>query len=247
MIRKKLLGPTLLLLAYMPGSAATNEPVTDYVLSVSHQGNLVSLHAEQVPLDIVIQALDDQTPVAIEGKAGAMEHVTVDIEAAPLEALIPQLTDRYVLIRDQGTLVSVVLFEEGGEEALQASFKESADLRWRAGKSWREGDLDAAAMFYRLAIDVDPADAQAHQEYGRMLVMSMRYSNALPHLETASQLKPQEPQIWLDLLSYYERTLQVEKAIKARAKAAELAGREAIEQDRSGLWRTRTGSIHPIL
>ena len=219
----------------------------DTDISLTLEGDRYTLRTVDMPLPEVISRLRALSEVPIDGSGGEAERITADLESLSLEDLIPELTDRYVLVRESGALSRVIIFEQGGEDALRAQFKESSDIRWRAGKAWREGDIRSAASFYEMAIAVDPNDAQAHQEYGRMLVMITNYPSAKPHLEQAANLKPDNAQVWLDLYSYYQRTLQLAKAQEAKAKAVAIAGADAIEQDRSGLWRTREGSIHPIL
>ena len=78
-----------------------------------------------------------------------------------------------------------------------------------------------------------------------MLLMMTSLRDAGPQLNKAAQLNPKSAQVWLDLVSYYQRTLQLEKAYSSRRRAVALAGDKAIEQDRSGLWRLAGSSIHP--
>jgi len=50
------------------------------------------------------------------------------------------------------------------------------------------------------------------------------YPRAMPHLEKAAQLKPEGPQVWLDLATLYERNELLEGAAYAKQKADQLAG-----------------------
>jgi tetratricopeptide (TPR) repeat protein len=118
-------------------------------------------------------------------------------------------------------------------------------LTSRAQEAWKHGDIQAAMAHFEAAIDADPDDWLPRSEYSRLLVMMTNYPKAQPHLERAAELRPDSPRVWLDLYSYYQRTLQLERALKARERAEELAGGRAIEQDETGLWRLEGDSIYP--
>jgi Flp pilus assembly protein TadD len=62
------------------------------------------------------------------------------------------------------------------------------------------------------------------------------YAAALPHLERAAALAPDDPQVWLDLRSFYERSQSFEGAWQARARAEALAHGRPITQDWAGFW-----------
>jgi Flp pilus assembly protein TadD len=112
-------------------------------------------------------------------------------------------------------------------------------------ESWKHGDILAALDYFQEAVEQDPDDWLPRADYGRLLVMMTNYAEAGPHLTRAAELRPEDPRVWLDLLSYYERSLQIELAIEARQRATELAGSRAIEQDQSGLWKLDGDSIFP--
>jgi tetratricopeptide (TPR) repeat protein len=115
----------------------------------------------------------------------------------------------------------------------------------RALEAWKHGDIKAALGYFDAAVAQDPDDWVPHSDYGRLLVMMTSYAEAGPHLERAAELNPDDPRVWLDLLSYYERTLQLERALDSRQRATELAPGRTIEQDRSGLWRLDGESVFP--
>jgi Flp pilus assembly protein TadD len=74
----------------------------------------------------------------------------------------------------------------------------------------------------------------------------MAYGDALPHLERAAELRPDDPQVWLDLATYYERKLIFEQSWEARRRAESLAAGRSISQDeRSGFWVVEGESIYP--
>jgi tetratricopeptide (TPR) repeat protein len=125
------------------------------------------------------------------------------------------------------------------------STESARTLNGLALEAWKHGDIEAALDYFDAAVERDPEDWVPRADYGRLLVMMTSYAEAGPHLERAAELNPSNPRVWLDLLSYYERTLQIGLAVEARRRAGELAGGRVIEQDRSGLWRLEDDSIFP--
>ena len=72
------------------------------------------------------------------------------------------------------------------------------------------------------------------------------YEKAGPMLERAAELNPDSPRVWLDLYSYYQRNMQLERGFHAYARAQELAAGQPIVQDPpTGLWRLESDSIYP--
>jgi Flp pilus assembly protein TadD len=69
------------------------------------------------------------------------------------------------------------------------------------------------------------------------------YQQALPLLERARDLRPDDAQMWLDLATLYERAQILEKSWEARARAAELVGSEAITRDRQGRFVVQGNSL----
>jgi predicted Zn-dependent protease len=115
----------------------------------------------------------------------------------------------------------------------------------QALEAWKHGDILSAIEYFEAAVEQDPDDWLPRADYGRLLVMMTNYAEAGPQLERAAELNPDDPRVWLDLHSYYERTLKLEQSLEARARAEELAAGRAIVQDRSGLWRLEDDSIFP--
>ena len=71
------------------------------------------------------------------------------------------------------------------------------------------------------------------------------HEQALPQLERAAELTPDDPRVWVDLLSYYERNILLERASYARQRARELADPRGLVRDETGLWRLEGESIFP--
>jgi tetratricopeptide (TPR) repeat protein len=98
------------------------------------------------------------------------------------------------------------------------------------------GDLANAVQYFEEAIAADPDDWVPRSSYGRMLVLATDYEKGLVHLERAAELRPDDPQVWLDLQTLYERAVLLERASYARRRAVALAGDRAIVKDERGLY-----------
>jgi tetratricopeptide (TPR) repeat protein len=116
----------------------------------------------------------------------------------------------------------------------------------RALQAWQQGELRDAIELFEAAVEADPEDWLPRADYGRLLLLMTDYERARTHLERAAQLAPEKPRVWLDLLSFYERTVVVERAFEARQRAEEAAGGRALARHEStGLWVLEGESIFP--
>jgi len=134
---------------------------------------------------------------------------------------------------------------EPRDDAPDARTDSARALDAQALEAWKTGDLREAIELFEAAIEADPDDWLPRADYGRLLVMLTDYEQAGPHLERAAALKPDSPRVWLDLYSYYQRSMQLERGFHAHARAKELAGDRPIVQDDTGLWRLGDDSIYP--
>jgi len=116
----------------------------------------------------------------------------------------------------------------------------------RALEAWKHGEIEEALDLFAAAVEADPDDAVPRSNYGRMLLLMTANEQALPQLERAAELTPDDPRVWVDLLSYYERNILLERAAYARERAEELAGpRGLIRDGETGLWRLADQSVFP--
>ena len=118
-------------------------------------------------------------------------------------------------------------------------------LHGQAMEAWKTGELQEALALFEAAVAADPDDWLPRADYGRLLVMMTDYQAAGPHLERAAELRPDSARVWLDLYSYYQRSLQLERGFHALERARELAGGRNIVQDETGLWKLEGDSIYP--
>lgn len=113
-------------------------------------------------------------------------------------------------------------------------------------ESWKRGEIRGAMAQLREAIEVDPDDPLPRTQYGRLNMLAMEYSEALPHLERAAALQPSDPQVWLDLATLYQKALVLDRSWEAHRRAEELVGDGAIYQDEAnGFWLVEGTSILP--
>ncbi len=106
----------------------------------------------------------------------------------------------------------------------------------QALESWKHGDIQGALDQFDAAVRADPDDPAPHSDCGRLLTLMTDYQHAMPHLEKAAQLKPDDPQVWLDLVTFYERNELLERAAYAKQKADQLAGGRKAIRDDNGFW-----------
>jgi len=114
--------------------------------------------------------------------------------------------------------------------------KAARALSAQALDSWKSGEIERAVELFESAVEADPEDTLPHSDFGRILMLMTVYDRAFPHLERAAQLAPNDPRVWLDLLSFYDRTLLLERSSYARQRAEQLTGGQEIVRDETGLW-----------
>ena len=103
-------------------------------------------------------------------------------------------------------------------------------------EDWKRGDVERAIQRFEAAIAADPDDRVPRSHYGRLLSLATDYERARPHLERAAELAPEDPQVWLDLQTLYERSMRLELAFQARERAEALAGGREIRQNPMGYY-----------
>jgi tetratricopeptide (TPR) repeat protein len=118
-------------------------------------------------------------------------------------------------------------------------------LSSRALESWKQGDIRGAVDLFEVAIAADPDDWIPRSDYGRLLLLMTDYEHAWIHLKRAAELEQDNPRVWIDLITFYERNMLFERASYARSRASQLIGDQAIVRDETGLWRLEYDSIFP--
>jgi tetratricopeptide (TPR) repeat protein len=113
-------------------------------------------------------------------------------------------------------------------------------------ESWKRGEIREAMDQLAEAIEADPDDPLPRTQYGRLQLLAMEYSEARPHLERAAALNPDDPQVWLDLATLYEKGHVMDRAWAAHRRAEELVGDgEIYQEEASGFWVVEGTEIYP--
>ena len=118
-------------------------------------------------------------------------------------------------------------------------------LEGQALESWKHGEIAVALEKFEAAVEADPDDPEVRTQYGRLLTLMTDYDKATPQLERAAQLKPEDAQVWLDLLTLYQKNVLLERAGYAREKAEALARGARIIQDENGFYFLEGGTLFP--
>ena len=116
----------------------------------------------------------------------------------------------------------------------QAGEKHSTLLNEQAMNAWYSGDLREAMTLFEQAIVAAPDDPVPHTNYGRLLTLMVIFDRAIPLLERARDLQPENAQTWLDLATAYQRAQLFSKSWEAQAQAAKLVGASSITRDAQG-------------
>lgn len=150
---------------------------------------------------------------------------------------------------DDSSIASGATEQEKGEDTNieiptdPGAAENGALLNQQAMNAWHAGEIREAMALFEQAIEAAPDDPAPHSNYGRLLTLMVSYQQALPLLERARDLRPDDAQMWLDLATLYERAQILEKSWEARARAAELVGSEAITRDRQGRFVVQGNSL----
>jgi predicted Zn-dependent protease len=143
-------------------------------------------------------------------------------------------------------LPALVLPQPSPRRAPPGPAAESARaLAGQALEAWKQGEIPRALELFEAAVAADPEDAPPRSDYGRLLMLMADYEAALPQLERAAELRPEDPRVWVDLLTFYERNRLFERAGHARRRAEALAGGRRLVRDETGFWVLEGEKVFP--
>jgi tetratricopeptide (TPR) repeat protein len=108
------------------------------------------------------------------------------------------------------------------EHALQVTRNNYVAHFLLAGDSREAGDLDAAERHLRLALEIAPSYARAHQELGGVLADQDRHDEAIIHFETAIQLWPDYAVAHYNLGVSLARKGQIDRALEHYEQAVRI-------------------------
>ena len=132
------------------------------------------------------------------------------------------------------TTVNSLRLEEPTEIQPARIDREATELTQRAINARAVGDIETAIALFEQAISIDPTDAVALSNYGRLLTLTFSLQRAVEVLEAATDLQPSDAQAWLDLATAYERAQLFKDSRDAQVKAQALVGADAITRDELG-------------
>jgi tetratricopeptide (TPR) repeat protein len=141
-------------------------------------------------------------------------------------------------------IAPIAMPEPDPDAAAHVPSESARALDAQALETWKHGDIAAAVELFEQAIAADPDDRVPRSHAGRLLTAMTDYARALPHLERAAALAPDDPQVWLDLQTLYQRAQRLEAAFEARARADALLGGQRVVIDEQGFHQVEgTASI----
>ena len=115
-------------------------------------------------------------------------------------------------------LAPIAMPEPDPDAAAHAPNESARALDGPALETWKHGDIAKAVELFEQSVAADPDDRVPRSHAGRLLTLMTDYERALPHLERAAALAPDDPQVWLDLQTLYERpSASTPRSPRARA------------------------------
>lgn len=116
---------------------------------------------------------------------------------------------------------AVAVLERALELAVEAS--QRSWICASLGDVWNSLDDPSRALAcYQAAVEADPTDARAHRGLAAGHADFKDYAAALPHLETATRLRPEDPDAWYVLGRVLAWTGELERAQEALEKSIAL-------------------------
>jgi tetratricopeptide (TPR) repeat protein len=88
---------------------------------------------------------------------------------------------------------------------------------------WARDDYSQAETAFRKQLEITPLDSEAHTNLGQMLVQWRKFKEAIPELEAAISLNPDEEMLYVSAGHAYLNVGESAKGIQALEKAVKLA------------------------
>jgi len=142
-------------------------------------------------------------------------------------------------------LAPIAMPEPDAAAAAHEPNESARTLDAQALETWKHGDIAKAVEQFEQSVAADPDDRVPRSHVGRLLTLMTDYERALPHLERAAALAPEDPQVWLDLQTLYERAQRLDAALAARARADALLDGRRVVQDEQGYYRLEDAPVFP--
>jgi Flp pilus assembly protein TadD len=114
-----------------------------------------------------------------------------------------------------------------GQLREEGRYAEARDLRVSGLQASMAGDLEAALADFDHAVEIDPGDANLHNDRGAVLARMEQYDEAERAFRRAEELAPEDPVIQENLARLYQRTGNDVARDAAIARWQELTGGQA--------------------
>jgi len=126
-------------------------------------------------------------------------------------------------LKDTRTSLGWALYRAGRWDEAVIAFEEAAQREPHDFWLWLglgvaydgTGRYDDAAAAYRLAQRIEPTRGALSVELGRVLLHQSRPADALPHLERAARLRPEDPEVWCGIVDAHYGLGNLRAAIEA--------------------------------
>jgi len=150
-----------------------------------------------------------------------------------------------------------VTYEEAGDVFRQGHYEQAAHLfeRYVVRKpdnewghymlgiaSWKAGDRAAAERALRGALEIDPDNAKALTNLGRVLLEEGRPEDAKAHLEHASELSPESDAVWRVLGNIQAELGEADMATESYKRALVLNDKDVWSMNNLGLLMIQRGA-----
>lgn len=163
-------------------------------------------------------------PVALQNRAQVLMRLNRLNEAEQdLNQAIPQLANPIHALRVRAKL-HLLKNQDGSamedfNKILEIDENEPGDWINRASLFMKLGNLEAARYDLKAALGIDIKDPDGNKAMGVLEAMSNNYKAAIPLLETATRLKPNDPEAHARLGEAYYKAGERAKACRERTQA----------------------------
>lgn len=171
----------------------------------------------QVLTQLSLALLDTQPVTALEAALSAVEHL-------PKKRFASQRPRLYALLALASRRVGEY---QQAYQALQQALEEwPEEAAWHALAAElcdRLQDTSAAIQHLEKAAALDPGQLSYHQNLGRYYQNRGLYQRAIEAFQAATQIKPDEPYVWLTLAENHLKLSQIGEAVACAERAIQLS------------------------
>jgi tetratricopeptide (TPR) repeat protein len=152
-------------------------------------------------------------------------------EKARVEPFLPPVlyAEGFALLQRGDFKAAIAQFAEAtASDPLAASPVDRTEAMGQAAAAFRDGSIDAAVRHLRVAIELEPARAEAHRILGGVYLANQQADEAIDELKTAAQLAPADERTLLALANAFVQTgryPEAEQSLRHIIEALPASGR----------------------